>query len=87
MRQGSCYLSVYQSDGGGALVCESPTSLRITRKQCCCSIGFGWSYNSDACEPCPRPNTPEYSTLCVGPGTIVDPTGRPIGELRISVFS
>ena len=80
MRQGNCYLSVYQAADGGALVCETPTSQLITKKQCCCSIGFGWSYGQESCEPCPRPNTPEYLTLCVGPGQIVDPNGRPTGN-------
>ena len=91
MRQGMCYLSVFAAaQAFSRVVCENPTSRVITRKQCCCSIGQGWSYNNEPCEPCPRSDTPEFNALCKNDvGTIIGAKkmiNRFFVELRLTEY-
>ncbi len=55
MRKDQCFFSLLNSTVRPfRLLCENPTSTRVTKKQCCCTVGQGWG---DPCEPCPRYRT------------------------------
>ena len=46
--------------------CTASYPQRITRAECCCSIGAGWGQNPGLCEACPEKDTPDYEELCPG---------------------
>ena len=62
MRKGNCYLNIYNTTQPPIrLVCEDPIGFNLVKKQCCCSVGKGWSVvDEQGCEPCPRPRTRMY---------------------------
>ena len=62
MRPGHCYLQVRGQ------TCERSLASNLTMKQCCCSIGRGWTSVEDEqrrrpCTPCPLKDTSQSDTL------------------------
>merc|ERR1712142_743205 len=56
-----CYSNAVGSGRGDLDMCSGLLSSRITKSECCCTIGRGWG---DPCETCPEKNTTEYFQLC-----------------------
>ncbi|XP_069063305.1 latent-transforming growth factor beta-binding protein 4 isoform X2 [Pleurodeles waltl] len=48
-----------------AKVCENILARNISWEHCCCSIGEGWGTNCKI-QPCPKPDTDDYLSLCPG---------------------
>ncbi|XP_067936745.1 fibrillin-2-like [Watersipora subatra] len=60
-RLGSCYMT---APSLGVAMCSNSYPQRITKSQCCCSIGVGWGQDPGLCSACPKNGTKEYDTLC-----------------------
>lgn len=57
IRPGNCYLQVEVL--ARKVACEQSLASNLTQRQCCCTIGKGWSAVEEerhqrTCEPCPR---------------------------------
>uniref|UniRef100_A0A8C2EZ36 Fibrillin 2b n=1 Tax=Cyprinus carpio TaxID=7962 RepID=A0A8C2EZ36_CYPCA len=60
IRSEQCYMKWDEDE------CVEPLPGRYRVDMCCCTVGAAWGVD---CEACPKPNTPEYKTICPrGPG-------------------
>lgn len=50
----------------GSGSCTASYPQRITKAQCCCSIGAGWGQNPGYCDACPLKGTKAFEELCPG---------------------
>ncbi|XP_043105727.1 fibrillin-2 [Puntigrus tetrazona] len=74
-RKGFCFTEVVHS------MCQmrSSSGVAVSRSQCCCDGGRGWS---DQCDLCPPPDTASYKKLCpYGQGYTTD--GADIDECEL----
>ncbi|XP_016101547.1 fibrillin-2b [Sinocyclocheilus grahami] len=60
IRSEQCYMKWDEDE------CVEPLPGRYRVDMCCCTVGAAWGVD---CEACPKPNTPEFKTICPrGPG-------------------
>jgi TB domain len=59
IRPGNCYLQVEVL--ARKVACEQSLASNLTQRQCCCTIGKGWSAVE---EPCPRQGSGNSSQIC-----------------------
>ncbi|XP_065299649.1 fibrillin-2-like isoform X2 [Dermacentor albipictus] len=72
MRKDVCYSHYHVVDLQQPPVCSHPMMTNQTKMTCCCSVGKAWGHQ---CQPCPQPNTPQYTKLCTVTtvGTVMNP--------------
>lgn len=59
-RSEQCFMKWHEDE------CGEPLPGRYRLDMCCCSVGAAWGVD---CEECPKPDTPEYKSICPrGPG-------------------
>ena len=64
MRPGVCSVQAYNDTRNPRiLVCEDHLRSNLTWKQCCCSIGQGWTVEDEPCKKCPRVRTCKENIL------------------------
>lgn len=60
IRSEQCYMKWDEDE------CVEPLPGRYRVDMCCCTVGAAWGVD---CEACPKPDTPEFKTICPrGPG-------------------
>ncbi|XP_066274652.1 uncharacterized protein [Branchiostoma lanceolatum] len=73
MRESFCFTMVREGQ------CQNPTSVNLTERICCCSVGTGWG---EPCVACPVERTDAFRELCGSDekGIVMGPEpGLPIG--------
>nr|XP_039274608.1 fibrillin-1-like isoform X4 [Styela clava] len=72
---GNCFLSVEGDET--APTCSDGVGVNVSRAACCCSP-YGKAWGGNTCEICPKKNTIDYQTLCLGDDPEENEKFRPI---------
>ncbi|KAK8737315.1 hypothetical protein OTU49_004436 [Cherax quadricarinatus] len=73
-REGFCFQQLI----GGMCSTTSDSLVKVTKADCCCTMGLAWG---PMCEHCPRRGTPEYDDICMEAGFSFD--GLDIDECQM----
>jgi len=80
-RKSFCYHSDSNTKGNETNVaiplteeCTEKFPMNFTYARCCCNMG---THYGDPCEACPKKDSDQYNSLCIGKPSIIKPTSLP----------